>query len=432
MVYQIADRQVVEVFSEWSDEPDHNEVSGFFVGIGEVSDAVKEFFDPKNNDISAIQWTGHVGGEPWYTLSELMNGLVINDIVYIAFQHELNNEGLFFRPNELPPARAFLNQWFEYVGQLHQDWKWYIGIPAIQKFWVTFMNDNPFSSQRKLQDFAMVISLELITACQREISQGKNRWIPPENVKDWTPKYPTDEFAMEDPLLKELFLLWRTNYSGGLFSNSVDLFAQINTKNEKAYSIAVFMQKNPLPMVLNPGLVYKTLKWLGVVRTDDQRDLLLKHQWKAYVTWAAKNVYAMKRADENPDTLPYIPVGAQLTDSEGKLLFDDDGYPILNVIPDFGILDYGSSSTPTLFKIFGLGLYTLFGDNIWGFVRLIIDSTVKLIFMALDFIGKVISVLGPGLLALALGVGIFAITLTYLEDKVQTHPEGEPSNKPTT
>ncbi len=421
MVNLVAEEQQTYVFQTWSTPTDPNEPSGFFVGLGEMSPEVKQFF--VDNPIDKIEWHGYPPGtQPIWGLSELMNGLNINDIVWTAWQHDKNGDGLFFRPSELPPAAALLQKELVYQGPISPKFHLYFSLPAIYKFFFQFVG-SPFASQTKLQDFAMVICLNLIYACQDEISNGKNPWIPPDHINDWTPKYPTGNVEKNSPIVKELGELWKNNYSGSWFKNSYDLFATVDLKGEPKYSLARFMVENPLPMALNPGIWYEAKKWLGWIKTDNERELLLKHQWEAYCEWGVKNVYAKKRADENPNSIPYVEPGGILLDEDGKQILNKEDKVIKNVCPDFGIMDSGTSKTPMIVQILGGLWYQWMGDNLWTYVRQLIAETVKLIFWALDLIGKIIKTVIPSFLLLALGIGVFMIGLTYFEERAKESAE---------
>jgi hypothetical protein len=201
------------------------------------------------------------------------------------------------------------------------------------------------------------------------------------------------------------------------------LFKKVDITHEPKYSIVRFMVANPLPMVLNPGLWYEFKKWLGFINTDSEREIIMTKQWDAYVEWCIKNVLAQQRSDENPDKEQYISVGNQLLDEKGQPLMveikEKEIKPILNVCPDFGILDTDTSRTPMFIKIFGGIWYEFLGDNLWGFIKGTLSLVIDLLFKALDLIGKVINTVLPSLLLIGLSVGLFMIGLTYFEESAK-------------
>jgi len=123
--------------------------------------------------------------------------------------------------------------------------------------------------------------------------------------------------------------------------------------------------------------------------------------------------------------MPYVEPGGILLDEDGKQILNEKDCVIRNVCPDFGIMESGSSKTPMILQILGQFWYQWMGDNLWTYARQLIAETVRLIFWALDLIGKIIKTVIPSFLLLALGIGVFMIGLTYFEERAKESAEPE-------
>lgn len=409
-------------FCRWKSTPSATEKSLFFGGLGEFLPRVTDFF--KTNLLTWIDWANSNipkgQGYPIYDFAQLLSGFPICSIVTDVFQREVNGRPLFLNPESVPKARALREHFFTYAGRYNPNYIITARCPNIEKF-LDFFGIKAFSTQKQLQEAVLVICLQIIVECQNQIADPENPWFDPDEVPNWRPNYPDPSLDVHDPLVSKMYLLWRDNYDG-VFTNAKTLFENIDLTGQPKYSLPRFMKSNPPGLVTNPGWIYKVREWLNLV-TFSERQILLQKQWGAYVDWCIFNIRAQERADTTPDSTPYIPPGQQLVDADGvPLVYVQDGknMPVYNCYPNFGVIVDETTETPSFIKIFGPAWYALLGDNLWGTLKGLVGEVTKLIFWALDLIGKIIQTILPSLLVV-LGV-VGASILGY---RLLTHESNE-------
>lgn len=231
----------------------------------------------------------------------------------------------------------------------------------------------------------------------------------------WLPGYGKSP-ALAFSKIQELYLLWskdggnwftRLFTSGEAFSTHWSIVGETDP-------IYAFIQSNMIPPLKNKGIFGTGREILATMFDSESTDFekLVQLQFESYILWCELNSKAQSKIN-------YPPVGSQMKDEKGQLMFNSLHKEVRNLMPDMGIIQSEGNKTPTMLKFLG-AWWSFFGDDFYRFIKSVFEETFSLIIKVLRFVLQAVTDIvkdyWPALLGVV-GVIVGGVLLTKVVEK---------------